>query len=103
MQLIKLHSTVNYQHLARNHVIFLPDVDMSYEAIYPEPAKKPVREDNVTFQSFTQQVDGVHVPNPPAPDGPLAGQLRLPHCANTNVTASTIAQRPQKRPCVLNG
>ena len=75
---------------------------MSHESIYPIPAKEPVREDNATFQSFTQQVDGVHVPNPPAPDGPLAGQLRMPHHANTNATASTIAQRPQKRPHVLN-
>ena len=44
----------------------------------------------------------VHVPNPPAPVGPLAGQLRLPHRANTDETASTVAQRPKKHARVLN-
>ena len=34
--------------------------------------------------------------------GPLVGQLRLPHHANTDATASTVAQRPQKRARVLN-
>ena len=42
MRLIKLHSTVNYQPSARNHVVFLSVVDMSCEDIYPEPAKKPL-------------------------------------------------------------
>ena len=102
MRLIKLHSTVNYQPSARNHVVFLPDVDMSYEAIYPEPAKKPLHLHNAEHQSFTQPIEGIHVPNPPTPDGPLAVHLRLRHRANTDATASTIAQRPQKRPCVLN-
>ena len=102
MRLIKLHSTINYQASARNHVVFLPEVDMSHEAIYPEQAKEPVREDNAAFQSFTQPIEGVHVPNPPAPAGPLAGQLRLMHHANNNATVSTIAQRPQKHARVLN-
>ena len=101
MRLIKLHSTVNYQPSARNHVVFLLDVDMSHEAIYHVPTKEPVREDNAAFQSFTQLVDGVHVPNPPAPDGPLAGQIRLPHHANIDAIAGTIAQRPHKCPRVL--
>src|SRR4051812_11637133 len=78
MRLIKLHSTINYQASARNHVVLLPEVDMSHEAIYHEPAKEPIREDNDAFQSFTQPIEGVHVPNPPAHVGPLAGQLRLP-------------------------
>ena len=78
MRLIKLHSSINYQASARNHVVFLPDVDMSYEASYLEPAKKPLHEYNVEFQSFTQPIQGVHVPNPPALDGHLAGQLRPP-------------------------
>ena len=43
MCLIKLHSTVNYQPSARNHMVFLPEVDLSVEAIYPEPAKMSVR------------------------------------------------------------
>ena len=51
MRLIKLHSSINYQALARNHVVFLPEVDISYEAIYTEPAKKPLHEYNVTFQA----------------------------------------------------
>ena len=42
------------------------------------------------------------MPNPPAHAGPLASQLRLLHCANTDATASTVAQRPQKRARVLN-
>ena len=49
MRLIKLHSTINYQASACNHVVSLPKVDMSHEAIYPEPANEPVREDNVAF------------------------------------------------------
>ena len=40
MRLIKLHSAVDYQPSVRNHLIFLPEVDMSVEAIYPEPAKE---------------------------------------------------------------
>ena len=85
-----------------NHIVFFPDVDMSIEAIYPEPAKKPLHLQNAEFQSFTQPIDGVHVPNAATPAYPLAGNLRLPHHANTEATASTIAQRPQKRPRVLN-
>jgi hypothetical protein len=42
------------------------------------------------------------VPNSATPAYPLAGNLRLPHRANTEAAASTIAQRPQKRPRVLN-
>ena len=78
------------------------EVQMSYEATYPEHVKKPLHEYNVAFQSFTQPIEGVHVPNPPAPAGPLAGQLRLMHHANNNATVSTIAQRPQKHARVLN-
>ena len=33
MRLIKLHSAVDYQPSACNHLIFLPEVDMSVEAI----------------------------------------------------------------------
>ena len=40
MRLINLHSPIDYQPSARNHLIFLPEVDMSIEAIYPEPAMK---------------------------------------------------------------
>ena len=53
MRLIKLHSAINYQPSARNHVIFLPEVDMSVEAIYPEPAKEPIYLHNADHQSFT--------------------------------------------------
>ena len=60
MRLIKLHSSVNYQPSACNHLIFLPEVDMSVEAIYPEPAKKPLHLQNVEFQSFAQPIEGVH-------------------------------------------
>ena len=102
MRLIKLHSSINYQASARNHVIFLPEVDMSPEAIYPVPAKEPIREDNAAFQSFSQPIEGTHVPNPPAPTGLVAGQLRLLHRANTDATASTVAQRPQKHARVLD-
>ena len=102
MRLIKLHPTTNYQPSARNHVVFLPDVDMDYEAIYPELAKKPPHLQNAENQSLTQPIEGIHVPNSATPAYPLAGNLRLPHCANTEATASKIAQRPQKRPRVLN-
>ena len=34
--------------------------------------------------------------------GPLVGQLRLPHRANTDATASTVAQWPKKHTRVLN-
>ena len=53
MRLIKLHSAINYQPSACNHLIFLPEVDMSVEAIYPEPAKKPLCLQNAEHQSFT--------------------------------------------------
>ena len=75
---------------------------MFVEAIYPELAKKPLHLQNAEFQSFTQPIEGVHVPNATTPAYPLAGNMRLPHRANTEATASTIAQRPQKRTCVLN-
>ena len=99
---IKLHSTIDYRPSARNHIVFLPEVDMSVEAIYPKPAKKPLHLQNAEFQSFTQPIDGVHVPNDATHAYPLAGNLRILHRANTEATASTIAQRPQKRPHVLN-
>ena len=102
MRLIKLHSTIDYQPLARNHTAFLPEVDLSIEAIYPEPTKKPPHLQNVEFQSFTQPIEGILVPNTAAPAYPLAGNMRVPHRANTEATASTIAQRPRKRSRVLN-
>src|SRR5215216_6344976 len=89
MRLIKLHSMVNYQPSTRNHVVFLPDVDMSYEAIYPKPSKKPIHEHNAEHHSFTQDIDGIHVPNSSAPAYPLVGHLHLPHRANTDATTST--------------
>ena len=42
MRLIKRHSSVNYQPSARNHIIFLPEVDMSVDVIYSDPAKTPL-------------------------------------------------------------
>ena len=53
MRLIKLHSAIDYQPSARNHLIFLPEVDMSIEAIYPEPAKEPLSLQNAEHQSFS--------------------------------------------------
>ena len=53
MRLIKLHSSVNYQSLAHNHLVFLPKVDLSVKAIYPDPAKEPLYLHNVDHQSFT--------------------------------------------------
>lgn len=63
MRLIKLRSTINYQASARNHVVFLFEVDMSHEAIYPQPAKEPLRKDNAAFQSFSAPIEATHVPN----------------------------------------
>ena len=102
MRLIKLYFTVDYQPSARNHVVFLPEVDMSYEAIYSDPAKKPLHLQNAEYQSFTQPIEGIHVPNSATADYPLAGNLCVPHRANTEATTSTIAQRPRKRSHVLN-
>ena len=99
MRLIKRHSTVNYQPSARNHVIFLPEVDISVEAIYPDPAKKPLCLQNAEHQSFTQPIEGVQAATRIYP---LAGNTRLPHRAPTEATESTIAQRPRKRSRVLN-
>ena len=78
---------VDYQPSAHNHVIFLPDIDMSYEAIYSDPAKKPIHLQNVEYQSFTQPIEGIHVPNTATLDYPLAGNLHRPHRANTEATA----------------
>ena len=102
MRLIKLHSTIGYQPSARNHRVFLPEVDLSVEAIYPEPAKEPLSLHNVDHQSFMQPIEGIHVPNAVTPTYPLAGNMRVPHRANTEATASTVAQRPRKRSRVLN-
>ena len=99
MRLIKRHSTINYQPFARNHVIFLPEVDMSVEAIYPDPAKKPLCLQNAEHQSFTQPIEGVQAATQIYP---LAGNTRLPHGAPTEGTESTIAQRPRKHSRVLN-
>ena len=98
MRLIKRHSAFNYQSSAHNHLIFLPEVDLSVEAIYPEPAKDPIYLHNVDHQSFTQPIEGI-----PAVSRvyPLAGNTRAPR-AQTDATGSTIAQRPQRRSRVLN-
>src|SRR6187399_2956111 len=89
VHLIKLHSAITYQPSARNHHIFLPEVDMSAEAIYQEPAKEPVSLHNANHQSFTQQIERV-----PAVSRiyPLAGRTRLPRHAETEATESTITQ-----------
>ena len=99
MRLIKLHSAISYQPSARNHWIFLPDVDMSVEAIYPEPAKEPLSLQNAENQSFSQNVEGVQAVSRVYP---LAGTTRAPHRALTEATESTMAQRPKKRSRVLN-
>ena len=99
MRLIKLHSTVNYQLSTRNHLVFLPELDLSIEAIYPEHAKEPMYLHNVDRQSFTQPIEGVQAATRIYP---LAGNTRLPHQAPTEATESTIAQRPRKRSRILN-
>ena len=99
MRLIKRHSSVNYQPSARNHIIFLPEVDMSVDAVYSDPAKTPLCLQNIEHQSFTQTIEGVHAATR---FYPLAGNTRLPHRAPTKATESTIAQRPRKRSRVLN-
>ena len=93
MRLIKLHTAFNYQPSARNHIIFLPDVDMSVEAIYLELDKEPLYLHNVDRQSFTQPIEGVLAATQVYP---LASTTRAPHRAPTEATNSTIAQRPQK-------
>ena len=98
MRLIKLHSAFNYQPSARNHLVFLPEVDLSIEAIYPEPAKDPIYLHNAEHQSFTQPIEGVQAI---LRVYPLAGNTCAPR-AQTEATGSTIAQRPRKRSRVLN-
>ena len=102
MRLIKRHSVFNYQPSVCNHLIFLLEVDLSVEAIYPEPAKTPLCLENADHQSFTQPMEGIHVPNVATLAYPLAGNMRVPHHANTEATDSTIAQRPRKCSRVLN-
>ena len=99
MRLIKLHSAISYQPSARNHRIFLPDVDMSIEAIYPEPAKEPLSLQNAEHQSFSQNIEGVEAVTRVYP---LAGTTRAPHPASTEAIDSTTAPRPKKRTRVLN-
>ena len=98
MRLIKLHSAINYQPSARNHLIFLPEVDLSVKVIYPEPAKEPIYLHNVDHQSFTQPIEGVQAVSRVYP---LADNTHAPR-TQTEATASTIAQRPRKRSRVLN-
>ena len=99
MRLIKLHSAISYQPSARNHRIFLPDVDMSIEAIYPEPAKEPLSLQNAEHQSFSQNIEGVEAVTRVYP---LAGTTHAPHPASTEATDSTTSPRPKKRTCILN-
>ena len=99
MRLIKLHSAISYQPSARNHRIFLPDVDMSIEAIYSEPAKEPLSLQNAEHQSFTRNIEGVEAVTRVYP---LDGTTRAPHHALTEATKSTIAQWPKKPSRVLN-
>ena len=99
MWLIKLHSAISYQPFACNHRIFLPDVDMSVEAIFPEPAKEPLNLPNAEHQSFSQNIEGVEAVTRVYP---LAGTTRAPHHALTEATKSTIAQWPKKPSRVLN-
>ena len=80
-------------------MVFLLDVDMSIEAIYPEPAKEPIYLHNADHQSFTQPIEGVQAVTRVYP---LAGNTRLPHHAQTEATESIISQRPRKRSRVLN-
>ena len=89
MRLIKLHSTIDYQPSARNNLIFLPEVDMSIEAIYPEPAKEALYLRNADRQSFSQDVEGVQAASRVYP---LAGNTRR---ARNEATESTIAPRPR--------
>ena len=51
---------------------------------------------------YDGDVSGVHVPSGATPAYPPAGNVHMPHRANTEATASTIAQRPRKRSRVLN-
>ena len=74
-------------------------VDMLVEAIYSDPAKKPLCLQNVEHQRFTQPIEGVQAVTRIYP---MAGNTRLPHHAQTEATESTIAQRPKKRSRVLN-
>ena len=53
MRLMKRHSAFNYQPSARNHLVFLLEIDLSVEAIYPEPAKDPIYLHDADRQSFT--------------------------------------------------
>ena len=99
MRLINLHSAINYQPSARNHLIFLKEVNLSVDAIYPDPAKEPLCLHNADHQSFTQPIPSHYVPNAITRVYPLAGNTRAPLQANTE---STIAQRPRKRSRVLN-
>ena len=96
MRLIKLHSAISYQPSARNHRIFLPDVDIPTEAIYPEPAKQPISLQNAEHQSFMQNFEGVEAISRVYP---LAGTTRAP--ASTEATYSTNAPRPKKHARVL--
>ena len=80
----------------------MPEVDLSVEAIYPEPTKEPLYLHNIDHQSFTHPIEGVHVPNASIPAYPMAGNVRMPRRANIEATTSTIAQRPRKRSHELN-
>ena len=74
----------------------MPEVDLSVEAIYTEPAKEALYLHNADRQSFSQHVEGVQVASCVYP---LADNTRR---ARTEATESTIAPRPRKRSLVLN-
>lgn len=84
MRMIKRHSAFNYQPSARNHLIFLPKVDLLVEAIYPEPAKDPIYLHNVDHQSFTQPIEGVPTVSRVYP---LDGNTRAPRAQTEPLVA----------------
>ena len=74
-------------------------MDISTEAIYPEPAKQPLSLQNAEHHSFTQNIEGVEAVSRVYP---LAGTTHAPHTAATEATDSATAPRPKKRTRVLN-
>jgi hypothetical protein len=89
MRLIKRCANTNYKPYFKNHGVHLPEVHFIREVIYPDLTKAPVFDDNAMHQSFDEDVEAIHIPNP-APQLVLQGQYRQDRDTTTEATTSHV-------------
>lgn len=85
----KHRSNIDFKPSCRNHHIFLPNVEVIHEDIYPNPAKAPTSVDVVAHQSFSDHLEDIHISNVASQDR-LTGQFRQPHDTTIEATTSNL-------------